>query len=92
MSHTYAMAPDPELKAKIQRLLALYSPTISPAFYKDFRFPAYVYDKINIGLIDAFRVAGLTEAKGLFKRTAETARQHLPERPLSYQEQMSGAS
>ena len=36
----------------MERLLALYEPTISSRFYTNFRFPAYNYDKLVIGLIE----------------------------------------
>ncbi len=88
-ARTYAADRDPALRARIQRVLALYAETISPAFYKDFRFPAYVYDKLNIGLIDAYRYADISEAKGLFARTTEAASAHLPPRPLNGDEQLA---
>lgn len=82
-SRTYAADRDPAVREKIKRLLALYSPTINPGFYTNFRFPAYVFDKVNIGLIDAYLYADIPEAKDLFARTAAAAEPHLPPGPLT---------
>src|SRR5450755_3616534 len=47
-------------------------------FYTNFRFPAYNYDKMVVGLIDAHRFAGLTQAYRLLDRTTDAAEPHLP--------------
>jgi DUF1680 family protein len=62
LARGYAINHDPATRARLERLLALYEPTISGRFYTNFRFPAYNYDKMVIGLIDAHRFAGLTQA------------------------------
>ena len=86
-SRAYAIDRDPALRAKIVRLLDMYRPTINPAFYTNFRFPAYVYEKLNVGLLDSYRYAEIPEAKDLFARTREAALPHLPTRPLNRDEQ-----
>ena len=53
LSRGYAANGDARTRAKVQTLLDLYSPALSPRFYANFRFPAYNYDKMVIGLIDA---------------------------------------
>src|SRR5450631_2272050 len=58
LARGFAASHDAPTRAKLERLLALYEPTISGRFYTNFRFPAYNYDKLVIGLIDAHRFAG----------------------------------
>lgn len=69
-----------------ERLLALYEPAISGKFYTNFRFPAYNYDKLVIGLIDAQQFAGLTHAHRLLELTTDAADPHLPPRALNRDE------
>jgi DUF1680 family protein len=78
LSRGYAINGDTRARAKIERLLELYKPVISGRFYTNFRFPAYVYDKMVIGLIDAHQFAGLPRALTLLDRTTDAAQQHLP--------------
>src|SRR6201987_128049 len=63
LARGYAVNRDPRTKAKLAQLLALYEPAISGKFYTNFRFPAYNYDKMVLGLIDADRFAGLAQAR-----------------------------
>jgi DUF1680 family protein len=86
-ARTYATDRDPVVKAKLARLLDMYGATITEKFYANFRFPAYVYEKLNVGLLDAYRYGDLPQAKGLFARTAAAAGPHLPPRPLDRDEQ-----
>ena len=78
LSRGYSANPDPRTLARINRLLDLYSPTISGRFYTNFRFPAYVYDKLVIGLIDAHQFAHAPTALALLDRTTDAAMPHLP--------------
>lgn len=86
LARGYNSNGDPVTRGKLQRLLILYEPTISPKFYTDFRFPAYVYDKIVIGLIDAHEYADLPQAFSLLQRTTDAAEPHLPPRALDRDE------
>jgi len=78
LSRGYAVTGDPRTRAKIVTLLDLYGPAISERFYTNFRFPAYDYDKMVIGLVDAHRYAGLPQAFSLLDRTTDAAQPHLP--------------
>ena len=82
LSRGYAVDRDPATKAKLQRLLDLYEPAISGKFYTNFRFPAYVFDKMVIGLIDAHRFGGIEKAFSLLDRTTDAALPHLPPKAL----------
>lgn len=86
LARGYAVNHDAQTRARLERLLALYEPTISGRFYTNFRFPAYDYDKLVIGLIDARHFAGLTQAFGLLERTTDAAEPHLPPRALDRDE------
>jgi uncharacterized protein len=86
LSRGYATDRDPAAKARLQRLLALYEPAISGSFYANFRFPAYNYDKLVIGLIDAHRFADLPEAYRLLEKTTDAAESHLPPNALDRDE------
>ena len=78
LSRGYAATGNPAAKAKVERLLALYEPAISGKFYTNFRFPAYDYDKMVIGLIDAHQFAGVENAFALLDKTTDAAEPHLP--------------
>jgi len=82
LSRGYAVDGDARTRARVQRLLALYQPAISSQFYKNFRFPAYVYDKMVIGMIDAHQFAQLPEAFTLLSQTTDAAIKHLPPHAL----------
>lgn len=78
LSRGYNADRDPHKLAKVTRLLDLYGAAISPRFYTNFRFPAYVYDKTLIALIDAHQFAGVPQAFPLLDRTTDAAQPHLP--------------
>ena len=78
LSRGYAVNRDPQTRARLERLLALYQPAISGRFYKNFRFPAYNYDKMVIGLIDAHQFADHPQAFALLAQTTDAAQPHLP--------------
>jgi uncharacterized protein len=85
----YAINHDPRTRAKVVQLLDLYSPTISGEFYRNFRYPAYNYDKMVLGLIDAHRYANIPQAYDLLNRTTAAAVPYLPPRALDRGEPQS---
>jgi hypothetical protein len=82
LSRAYAIKRAPEIRARLKRLLELYEPAISGRFYANFRFPAYNYDKMVIGLIDAHEFGGISQAYPLLDRTTDAAEPHLPPHAL----------
>ncbi|MBV8832517.1 MAG: glycoside hydrolase family 127 protein [Acidobacteriaceae bacterium] len=86
LARGYAIDRDPAKLAKLDRLLALYRPAISGRFYTNFRFPAYNYDKMVIGLIDAHQFAGMGQAYELLALTTNAAEPHLPPHALDRDE------
>ncbi len=82
LSRGYAVDHDPAKRARVKKLLDLYGQTINGKFFTDFRFPAYDYDKLVIGLIDAHEFAGIPNAFALLDKTTEAAEPHLEPRAL----------
>lgn len=86
LARGYNASGEASTRDKLERLLALYEPAISGRFYTNFRFPAYVYDKMVIGLIDAHQFAGLPQAYRLLEQTTNAAEPHLPPHALDRDE------
>ena len=82
LSRGYAITGDSLVQAKVARLVSLYDKAISPLFYRDFRYPAYNYDKMVLGLVDAHRFAGIPNAIDVLNRTTEAALPSLPPEAL----------
>ncbi|HTX06595.1 MAG TPA: beta-L-arabinofuranosidase domain-containing protein [Steroidobacteraceae bacterium] len=82
LARGYAASGHPEARAKVEQILAAYEPAISGRFYANFPFPAYNYDKIVCGLIDAHSYCRLGSAYPLLDRTTDVAEPHLPPRAL----------
>ena len=82
LARGYAADRDSAKKKKIEDVLAGYGPAISGRFYSNFRFPAYVYDKVVCGLIDAHEYCGLDRDFSLLNRTTDAVEPHLPPHAL----------
>ncbi len=87
LARAYAATGDQATQAKVQRLVKGYAAAISPNFYVGHRFPAYTYDKIALGLIDAHTLAGDASAFDVLNKTLDTVTPFLPSRGLSREEQ-----
>jgi len=53
LARIYAITVDAKTREKVLRLNRLYAQTISGDFYERSRFPAYIYDKLLLGLLDS---------------------------------------
>jgi DUF1680 family protein len=79
---------DAATRAKTQRLVEGFAATIAPDGYSYFnqkastRFPAYIYDKYVIGLLDADRFAGVSSALPTLDRVTAGAARYLPPRAI----------
>ncbi len=82
LSRGYAATGDARRQAHVDKLLALYQPVISGRFYKNFRFPAYVFDKVVCGVIDAHQFAHSTQAFPILDQTVDAALPYLPPHAL----------
>jgi uncharacterized protein len=83
LARAYAITADERTRQKVQRLIAGLGPTITPHFYDGYPLPAYTFDKLNIGLLDAHEFAGDSQALPTLNRVLEAALPHLPEKALS---------
>jgi len=83
LARAHAATGDVATKQKVERLVSGFAPTIGERFFRDSPLPAYTFDKINIGLIDAHEFAGVAGALALLDRATDAALPHLPEKALS---------
>src|SRR5258708_14394590 len=84
----HAISGDGATRAKVQRLVAAYAASIDPQgkFYRHNRFPAYIYDKLVGGLIDAHRHAQDIGALPALMRTTRAAAPYLPAHAMPHGE------
>lgn len=87
LSRAYAATGDRPTQQKVQRLVRGFAPAISSHFWDDYRLPAYTYDKISIGMIDAHEFAGDAQALKVLDAALDSVLPHLPPRGLSRAEQ-----
>lgn len=78
LARMYAITGDPATREKVLRLNRLYAQTISPTFYIRSRFPAYIYDKMVIAMLDAHTYARDPQAFAILAHMTDTAAPHLP--------------
>ena len=78
LSRQYAATGDKATQAKVHRLVKNFGPAISEHFWFENRFPAYTYDKIAIGMLDAHEYAGAPDALRVLNKTLDTVEKHLP--------------
>src|SRR6202789_2742812 len=83
LARAYAATGDGATKQKVERLGAGFAPAITERFFRDYPLPAYTFDKINIGLIDAHEFAGAADALTMLDRVTDAALPHLPEKALT---------
>ena len=78
LARNYATTGDAATKAKLTALVDGYATTISPRFFADYNLPCYTYDKLVVGLMDAWYYAGVDSAKPALARLTEAALPYLP--------------
>jgi uncharacterized protein len=88
LARYYAITGDAPTRAKVQRLVRAYAATIDAegSFYRNNRFPAYTYDKLVGGLLDAQRLSGDDAALATLARTTRAAVPFLPPRAMPHNE------
>ncbi len=84
LARMYAIKGTREIRERVLRLNHLYAQTIDGKFYENNRFPAYCFDKLVCGLIDAHEFAGDPDAFAILERTTDTALPHLPGRAIEH--------
>ena len=83
LARAYAATGHKPTQAKVQRLVAAYAPTITPKFFAGYNLPAYTFDKINCGLIDAHEFAQDASALAILNHATDAVLPALPEKALS---------
>jgi hypothetical protein len=80
LARYYAAGGDEATRAKVQRLVGGFAATIDSdgKFYRNNRFPAYIYDKLAGGLVDAKRYARDDSAIATLRRATHAAIPYLP--------------
>ena len=78
LARKYAMTGDASARDKVLALNSMYAETIGTRYYEVNRFPAYCYDKLVCGLMDAHRLVGDPQAFRLLDATTEAAAKVLP--------------
>ncbi len=80
LARYHAADGDEPTRAKVQRLVRGFAATVDTdgKFYRDNRFPAYIYDKLAGGLIDAKRYANDDTAIATLRRATQAAIPYLP--------------
>ncbi len=78
LARAYAITGDAAAREKVMRLNRLYAQTITAEFYVNNRFPAYIYDKLLLGLIDSHTYVKDPLALSILEQTTATALPHLP--------------
>jgi uncharacterized protein len=88
LARYYAATGDQACREKVSRMIRGYAATIDPAgkFYLENRFPAYIYDKLVCGLIDAHTYAKDPQALNVLSRATDAVWRHLPPKAMPHWE------
>ncbi|MFT4254302.1 MAG: glycoside hydrolase family 127 protein [Caulobacter sp.] len=86
LSRYVAITGDAATREKVRGLVSKYAHTISPKFFVGYTLPAYTYDKVVIGLIDAYRYADVQEAGPALDKVTDAVLPVLPEKALTREE------
>ncbi|HXC42810.1 MAG TPA: beta-L-arabinofuranosidase domain-containing protein [Candidatus Dormibacteraeota bacterium] len=91
LARAYAVTGSELTKAKVNRLVKGYAETLDPKakFFAGYRLPAYTYDKLSCGLIDAHEFVRDPMAMQVHERLTHAIMAYLPEKALNRQEQRS---
>jgi DUF1680 family protein len=87
LARYYAASGDGATQAKVNRLVQGLGKAISPHFWDENRFPAYTYDKISIGMIDAHEFADDPQAFKVLDAALASVEKRLPPGGISRAEQ-----
>jgi uncharacterized protein len=78
LARVYAITRSEEARDRVARLNQLLAEAICGDYFEKTRFPAYSYDKLVCGLIDAQKFTGDPEAFATLEKVTDTAVPHLP--------------
>ncbi len=86
LARGFAMTQDETVRRKVSDLVGKYAETISKRFFEDYNLPAYTYDKLAIGLIDAHQFAEVNAARPALAKLTESVLPFLYEKALTREE------
>ncbi|MFZ0320431.1 MAG: beta-L-arabinofuranosidase domain-containing protein [Candidatus Sulfotelmatobacter sp.] len=91
LARAYAVTGSEPTRAKVNRLVKGYAETLDPKakFFVNYRLPAYTYDKLSCGLIDAHEFAHDPMAMQVHEKLTHAITAYLPAKALNRQEQRS---
>ncbi len=78
LARVSAATGDAAVRERVLRLNRLFAQAISPAYFANNLFPAYGYDKLVCGLMDAHRLANDPDAFSILDQTTAAAVPALP--------------
>lgn len=89
LARAYAITGSEPTRAKVNRLVQGYAKTLDPqaSFFVDYRLPAYTYDKLSCGLIDAHEYVQNPMAMDVHEKLTRGILAYLPKKALSRWEQ-----
>jgi len=88
LARMYAVTRDQPTYDKIDRMIRGYSATLELAgkFYENYRFPAYTYDKLSIGLTDAHVYASHPLALDVLAHATDAVLPYLPPKAIPHKD------
>jgi uncharacterized protein len=86
LARAYAITHDEPTRQKVLRLVDGYAKAVSAHFYEGYPLPAYTFDKLTVGLIDAHQFAQDPQALKVLDATLAAALPRLPEKALTREE------
>jgi DUF1680 family protein len=89
LSRDYAATGLPSTREKVHQIVKGFGPAITEDFWRDHRYPAYTYDKISIGLLDAHTLTGAPDALKIMDKALDSVQQHLPPGGISQDQQLA---
>ncbi len=89
LARAYGVTKSEPTRAKVNRLVKGYAETLDSkaSFFAGYRLPAYTYDKLSCGLIDAHEFAQDPIAMDVHEKLTRAILAYLPEKALSRAEQ-----
>jgi len=90
LARGHAITGDAAVKSKLAELVHGYALAVSAKFYDDLRYPAYTYEKLVLGLLEAYVLAGNAEALAALQATTDAALHIIPDHPTMHGESRPG--
>lgn len=83
LSRAYAATGHRATQEKVRRLVRGYAAAVTPKYFENCTLPAYAFDKLNCGLIDAHQFARDPMALSVLDHATDAALPNLPEKALT---------